>query len=54
MKHAERFFEQIRATRATGAAVPETSYYPALDANYEAVKDDSFPWPPSHGHGGAP
>lgn len=37
MSAAERFFEQLRAVRASGSAVPETSYYPALSELLNAI-----------------
>ena len=38
MHPLETYLRDLHDIRSTGAAVKETSYYPPLDANYQAVK----------------
>ncbi|GEM_PF-5450733 len=59
MHPVEAYFRDLRDIRSSGAAVPETSYHgtmarrigtilllgPALNANYQAVKQAGSGWP---------
>ncbi len=43
MSALKDYLEELHRIRASGLATNERSYYPALDANYTAIKANTLP-----------